>query len=434
MPRRTLCLLGLALASVLALGPSSACVQTQSPRRPVRTASLPVSPPERPSNSGSDVIIAARPVKIAQLVGDLDRERGAPTANLTETRYRLIATDLGVAFRHNGRTFVLFGDSQRRSAQGLPVPSGDPIAFTTDANPDDGLDLTFVADASGVYQPVRVPGVSLGAFEVPMEGTSWDGKMYLYLTTDHSEQVVMGRSVVAVSEDDGRSFRYLYDLSRQHFINVSAVEVNAADWPGLPTSGAALMLFGSGSYRASDVRLACQPTDAIASGQGIRYLTGLGGDGQPLWSEREADAIALFHEPCVGELSVTYNRFLRRWVMLYNCELNPNGVRLRTAVQPWGPWSEAQFLYDPWDDGGYCHYIHASWQTRNCDAVHDPGHEDVWGGVYGPYQFEDLATGSDGETVIYFTLSTWNPYTVVLMRAALRRPASAQLFLPLARR
>ena len=71
---------------------------------------------------------------------------------------------------------------------------------------------------------------------------------------------------------------------------------------------------------------------------------------------------------------------------------------------------------------------------RNCDAVHDPGRENEWGGVYGPYQFEDLATGRDGESTIYFTLSTWNPYTVVLMRAALRLSTSARLFLPLARR
>ena len=54
------------------------------------------------------------------------------------------------------------------------------------------------------------------------------------------------------------------------------------------------------------------------------------------------------------------------------------------------------------------------------DQVHDPGRENEWGGEYGPYQFEDLATGNETSTTIYFTMSTWNPYTVVLMKATLR--------------
>ena len=47
--------------------------------------------------------------------------------------------------------------------------------------------------------------------------------------------------------------------------------------------------------------------------------------------------------------------------------------------------------------------------------------ENEWGGEYGPYQFGRLATGDAASTTIYFTMSTWNPYTVVLMKATLRR-------------
>jgi hypothetical protein len=65
--------------------------------------------------------------------------------------------------------------------------------------------------------------------------------------------------------------------------------------------------------------------------------------------------------------------------------------------------------------------MHASWEDRRCDSVHDPGRENDWGGEYGPYQFEHLATGDDQATTIYFTMSTWNPYTVVLMKAGLRK-------------
>jgi hypothetical protein len=52
--------------------------------------------------------------------------------------------------------------------------------------------------------------------------------------------------------------------------------------------------------------------------------------------------------------------------------------------------------------------------------VHDPGRENEWGGEYGPYQFETLAKGDSSKTTIYYTLSTWNPYTVVLMKSKLK--------------
>ncbi len=366
------------------------------------------------AQSGKVVYVPGSTVKISQLVGDYDRERQTSTLNLTDTRYHLWGTDLGVPFRHHGRTYLLFGDT-------IGPPGGDAIAYTTDADPEDGLELTFIDDGSGTYKPVTIPGISQGSFEVPVEGTSVGGRMYIYHTTDHSNTVTMGKTVVAVSEDDGQTFRYLYDFSSQHFVNVSVVEVDLADWPGFPLpTGQGLSIFGSGPFRQSDVRLAFQPADSIETPQSVRYFTGVDQTGMPQWSPREEEAEPLFSQPCVGELSVTYNEFLRKWLMLYNCG-EPRGINFRTADQPWGPWSEPQVLFDPWLDNGYCHFMHVDWQFRNCDAVHDPGRANEWGGEYGPYQFEDLATGTDSTTTIYFTMSTWNPYTVVLMKSTLKR-------------
>jgi hypothetical protein len=212
----------------------------------------------------------------------------------------------------------------------------------------------------------------------------------------------------------------LYDLSERHFLNVSVIDVDLASWPGFPQgTGNGLVIFGSGSYRQSDVRLAYQPADQIETPQSIRYFTGFDHSESPLWSEDEGDATPLFLQSCVGELSVTYNPFLRKWLMLYNCD-QPRGINFRTADFPWGPWSEPQLLFDPWEDKGYCHFMHVDWQFNDCDSVHDPGRQNEWGGEYGPYQFEDLATGNDSISTIYYTLSTWNPYTVVLMKSTLK--------------
>ena len=177
----------------------------------------------------------------------------------------------------------------------------------------------------------------------------------------------------------------------------------------------------SGKYRKSNVYLAFQPSAEITSRSSLRYWAGLDRAGQPIWDTREGAAKFLFDQPCVGEFSVSYNRFIGKWIMLYNCDMpDRRGINLRTADQPWGPWSAPQVIFHPWDDHGYCYFMHTSWAFRNCDQLQEARLENTWGGEYGPYQFSDFATGDASTTTIYYTMSTWNPYTVVLMKATLR--------------
>lgn len=376
----------------------------------------PPDPGRTPDVVEPDVFVELAGQKISQLIGDYDREREQPTQNQTVTRHQLRGTDLGVPFQHDGRTYMLFGDTH-----GAARPDGDAIAYTTDIDPEDGLRLTFVEDDAGIYQPVTIPEIGQGAFEVPMEGLDVDGTMYVYHTTDHSALETMGRSVVARSSDGGETFTYLYDFSTTYFINVSIVKVSASDWALLPeNTGEGLIIFGSGRYRQSDVYLAYQPAAEIENPNALRYFAGIDDVGTPLWMPDERDAVPLIEHACVGELSASYNEFIDKWILLYNCS-DPRGINMRTADAPSGPWTQSQIIFHPWDDDGYCHFMHASWQDRNCDSVHDPGRENDWGGEYGPYQFEHLATGDDQATTIYFTMSTWNPYTVVLMKAGLRK-------------
>ena len=369
-----------------------------------------VNPTSRP-----DVFyVAGSTRKICQLVGDTDYQWLTPTENLTETRAGFYGSDLGVPFVHNGRTYVVFGDTW-----GGVSGDRDPIAFTTDTDPEDGIGLTFYTDGS-VFRPITIPGIARGAFNVPLDGVSVSNKMYLYHSTDHSGTVMMGRSVLAVSDDNGWTFRLLYTFSRTNFINVSVSKVNLADWPGFPQpAGDGLVIFGSGSYRASNVRLAFQPAASIEDSSSLRYFAGLDGAGNPTWSTSEAASIDLFSQPHVGELSVAYNKFIRRWVMLYNSDDASRGINFRTALQPWGPWSTNQVLLEPWGGGAYGQYFHVAWTYNVQDNVQNSGREDEFGGEYGPYMFKELATGSDNRTTIYFTLSSWNPYVSLLMKTDL---------------
>ena len=67
-----------------------------------------------------DVIVFARATKIAQLVGEYDRERKKPTVNLTKSRYKLSSTDLGVPFRHKDAD----ADHTPPARRHLPSPYG----------------------------------------------------------------------------------------------------------------------------------------------------------------------------------------------------------------------------------------------------------------------------------------------------------------------
>jgi hypothetical protein len=365
--------------------------------------------------------------KVCQLTGEVDRQRREATAALTQTRFGLVRTDLGGSFQHRGRIYFLFGDSgPSRAATGERPENGDSIGYTEALTAAGCAGLSLVTAPDGLYRSPHVPGVSLGGFEVPTGGFSDGEAMYVFFATDSSADQVMGRSVLARSDDGGRSFRYLYDVSRDAFINIAPAVVSNAAVPGLPAqAGRGVLLWASGPYRQSNPYLAWAPLESIETRSAWRYFAGVDPDsGRPRWSDVESRAVPLFTHPCLGELSVGWNPFLRVWLMLYNCD-DPRGIVYRVAAQPWGPWSSAAVLFDPWADGGYCHFIHASWDYWVCDQIHDPGREREWGGEYGPYLVSRYTTGDSTRSTIYFVMSTWNPYTTVLMQATLRLGPSA---------
>lgn len=349
-------------------------------------------------------------IKIEQLIGDTDRQRKALTSNLTYTRYKLNSTDLGVPFTHKGKTYLLFGDA--------PPTDRDPIAYSADTIIEDGFKLNFNTDSAGTWKPITIPGVSLGAYEVPFEGVSWNNVMYIYACTQYNDTVGFStKSIVACSLNSGKTFTKLYNISAAKFINISVVKFKTGSHFPVNKGKNLQFMFGSGKYRASSVYLAYQLADSIKFKR-INYFKGVIA-GIPQWSLNENDAVPLFNQPCVGELSVSYNKFIKKWIMLYNCD-NPRGINCRTADYPWGSWSSPFVIFDPWADSGYCNFIHTDWNFKKCDSVQDAGREYEWGGEYAPYQFEDFAIGNATETTIYYTMSTWNPYTSVLMKSTLK--------------
>lgn len=385
------------------------------------------------------VVAEPESVKLAQVTGDRDAtptpggER-PPTLSSSLASAGIRGTDLGIRVDHAGRTFLLFGDTHwtrpwlgtRDSIAEVVPPARLVERVETSALRFHGSPLKLVGRAAG--------RTTMREYDVPLDGFSHHGRLHVFFSSNHfHNHRVMGRSVLARSADADLvidpaarrrplRFEVLGTFSDRHFITVSVQRRPAAEVPGCGAEGDVLLVWGTGPYRASAVRLAVVPLSGPLAADGriaARYWAG------DRWSDAEQDAVALFEPAALGELSVRWVPAAGRYLMLHaSAPEDPigNAVVLRSAAQPWGPWSRRVRLLD-WVTTGmsvdpHTRFIKAS---RDDEAVGDRifrAQASGGGAAYAPYLFDARADGDD--LVLRYTLSTWNPYQVVLMQHRLR--------------
>lgn len=201
-----------------------------------------------------------------------------------------------------------------------------------------------------------------------------------------------------------------------------------------------------------------------------RYFRSLDASGKPVWTDDERLAGPLpptlsdesdVHKS-LGYFSVRFIDVLGKWVMVYVSNIEDErqtwGVYARTATFPWGPWSDpVPVLLLP---QGFCEFIHVAEPTPTerprfsterdqpvsrfhterdqprClpNPFHDGSRHRVTsastgesvavlngGAYYAPFLLPSRYARrlANGHVVLYYTLSTWNPYQTVLMRAEL---------------
>lgn len=380
---------------------------------------------------GAHAEAANSSVKLAQVTGERDAtptpwgER-RPTLSRSESSAGVRGTDLGVRFEHEGRSFLLFGDTHWRRRPWLATR--DAIAEVVP-----GHELPQVRFHGS---PLRLDRASMREYDVPLDAFSLGGQLYGFFSADHfRDRLVMGRSVLARAVDPAlpidpsarRSpirFQVLATLSSRHFVNVSAQLLPASAVTGGSADGDVLLLWGTGSYRASEVRLAMLDATALdllaglrrpvpTEELGLRYWDGTG------WADSEEQAAPLFRPGALGELSVRWVPEAGKYALLAAAgPEDPIGaaVTLRWAERPWGPWTPRLRLLDWVADGmsadPFTRFIKATSDDEVGDSVFRIQARST-GGAYAPYLFDARRDGDD--LVLRYTLSTWNPYQVVLM-------------------
>jgi Domain of unknown function (DUF4185) len=360
--------------------------------------------------------------KLEQLLGEQDKQLHQPTLSQTFTRYGIQGTDLGSSFENNGLIYFLFGDTVGRLDNAL-----DTIATTTATDPQQGVRLDFLTVGKN-YLTIQPPGISMGAFEVPVGGITIAGQMYVAVRTNHSADWSTDRSVLTrfTLPDTFQPLRTISQSPAGHFLTLS-IHAQPGALSGLPAGGPFILVWGTGTYRKSDAYLSIVPAANFASGQGTLYFSGLNNTGMPVWSPDESSAQPIVRNGTLGDLSVTWSKDLNLWLM--TCDSRspaPAGIEFSYSSSPWGPWSDPQIIFNAARDGAFGKFIHdpaikpIDGQAGPVIGAGQSNPEAVMGGTYAPYMIEPWIKLRGSELDLYYTLSTWNPYVVMLMKSSLQ--------------
>ena len=417
-------------AAPKATSASAAKPESASASQPLASAqpsrARPASAPTAPAPVVNHVIhyVPRSSIKLEQLIGDEDKEWHQPTRSRTGTRYHIQGTSLGSSFEHEGHAYFLFGDAMGQLGRSL-----DPIATTNATDPERGVQLDFLTAGAAPYLTIQPPGISMGPFEVPVSGISVGGQMYVVVSTNHSQDMPTDRSVLTkfIPPATFEPLRTISQLPAGRFIRMS-MHAQQGSPAGLPPGGPFILMWGTGEYRKSDVFLSIVSASQLETGKGAHYFAGLNAAGAPTWSDNESDATPITNGGMIGDLSVTWCKELGLWLMTYDHLKAPFGVVFSYSRTPWGPWSEPELLFNAMRDGAIGKFIHEV-SADHKDGLAGPifggpAMQSNPGGIrgfpYAPYVVERWTRVQGSELNLYYVLSTWNPYVVVLMKSQLQ--------------
>lgn len=314
------------------------------------------------------------------------QEIGPGSINATASRWDVYGADLGSMFTSQGRLYMVFGDTFGAPAANpfFSVDHSDwrsnTMAYVTlPAEPLHGLHFDgMITNSSGEAKQLlssqKVVGVEQTV--IPTYGTAVGRTMYLYYMSVKQYGApghwTCNYSGVAYSKDGGGvwvKYPHITWGGNSNFGQVALVKKPPY-----------VYVFGIHCGRYGGLELARVAEADILVKQDYQYWDGDGWD-----AAVPKAAVTLVPAP-VGELSVQWNSFYRRWLMMYL--IDPTGqIVLRTARHLTGPWSDAQVVVT----------------------------SEQYPELYAPF----ITPEWDNGPAIYFNMSLYGPYHVVLMHTEL---------------
>jgi hypothetical protein len=317
---------------------------------------------------------------------EVAQENGPGSINKTARRWDVYGADLGSMFTYEGRVYVVFGDT-------FGAPAANPFFSVDHANwrsntmawvssraqPRHGLYFSGMVtgpngEAKQLLSSEKVPGVEQTV--IPTYGVSVGTTMYLYYMSVKQFGApghwTCNYSGVAYSTDGGQNWTKDPGVTWGGGSNFGQV--------ALVKKGPFLYIFGIPCGRYGSMELARVPKGEVLHTASYQYWDGHG------WVLARPHAAVPIVKAPVGELSVQWNSFYRKWLLMYL--VDPTGqVVLRNASTLTGPWSSAQMVVT---------------------SAEYPE-------LYAPYITPEWDTGPN----IWFDMSLYGPYHVVLMHTEL---------------
>lgn len=345
--------------------------------------------------SGPTSAPAAEPFVLASTTNlrQVAQLTGAGSPNRTD-RVDVGGADLGSMTTMDGRTYFAFGDTfGKRPAN--PTGAGgenwrsNVMAVSSDTDPTDGItfDSWITGDdgkAGELLPSLKVDGEEMT--KIPTHGFAVGHTLYLaYMSVRHwgaPGEWDANYSSLARSTDEGRTWTLLDDVrwpGDSGFVQVAPAHVSdgGVDY---------LYLWGIPAGRFGGLRLMRVPEASVEDLSAYRYFAGTDAAGAPTWSP-DLGAARLVVDDQVGEPSVVWNPYLRRWLL--TAQQGNGSVMVWEGTSPWR-WTDQPRLL--------------------VDATEHPG-------LYAP--FMNPAFVADGGRRIFFTLSLWGPYNVFWFSADL---------------
>jgi hypothetical protein len=384
-----------------------AAVVPAAPDQAVPNVAQPVQPDagaaQVPSAQNPADAIAGSRTSLAEWV------TGPNSPNRTLERFGISGTDLGIPWdngdRANPQVLMAFGDTfgycrvqghqwrknvllrsqDRDLSRGISVSPGVP------GNQYSGSPVLQPNFSKQIIPVVKVSPKQDSI--IPTAGIAVGGNQYLNFMSvknwGRDGEWSTNYSAIAVSKDNGENWGVYPGTIR----STAAENVPGARYvPGnenfqqgafLRGGDGYLYSFGTPAARGGAAYLSRVPEQFIPDLTKYQYWNDSGN-----WVPGNPAAATPVVPGPVGEMSVQYNTHLKSYLMLYgNGGSGANNVVARTAPAPQGPWSAEQTLVS---------------------------HGQIPGGIYAPF-LHPWSTGKD----VYFTLSLWNAYDVMLMHTEL---------------
>lgn len=331
---------------------------------------------------------------------------GPNSPNRTLERFGVSGTDLGIPWDNgdpaNRQVLMAFGDTfgycrvqgqQWRHnvllrSQDRNLSDGILVAPGAVGNKYSGSPLRQANFSKQILPAIKVASTQEGM--IPTAGIGIGGNQYLNFMSikqwGRDGEWSTNYSAIAVSNDNGETWGVYPGTVRSsapenvpHARYVPGNE-NFQQGAFLRANDGYLYSFGTPAARGGSAYLSRVPERSVPDVTKYQYWNDSGS-----WVPNNPGAATPVIPGPVGEMSAQYNPYLKQYLVLYSN--GANDVVARTAPAPQGPWSPEQMLV-------------SSWQ--------------IPGGIYAPY-IHPWSSGKD----LYFTLSLWNAYDVMLMHTVL---------------